>query len=261
MSRRANAVLAAGVSVFALSAPAASFASSGGGGLSPTSRPSTTAHAPAATSAPAAASAPATQPGNVTVTASGNGMTLATRTSGFLRNQLRFTGSAPAADAGATVEIERLGHQTGWTWAPTAHARVRSDGSFTVVWRANHIGRFSIRAVISSGQAARAATASPALTLTVYRAAVATQYGAGFWGSTTACGEVLHRSTLGVANRTLRCGTLVAIYYEGRTLVVPVIDRGPYANGADWDLTVITSRLLGMPGNETIGAVSLPLRP
>jgi rare lipoprotein A (peptidoglycan hydrolase) len=78
------------------------------------------------------------------------------------------------------------------------------------------------------------------------------------WGNKTACGKVLKRSTLGLANRTLPCGTPVAVYWHGRTIVVPVIDRGPYANGADWDLTVATSNALGMSGTETVGAVSLP---
>ena len=63
---------------------------------------------------------------------------------------------------------------------------------------------------------------------------------------------------IGVANRTLRCGTDVAVYYNGRTLIVPVIDRGPYANGADWDLTEATGRALGIDGTAKIGAVSLP---
>jgi hypothetical protein len=184
-------------------------------------------------------------------------MTLATTASAFLRNQLRFTGSAPGSDSGATIEIERLGHETGWTWAPTAHATVASNGSFSVVWRVNHIGRFAIRAVIVSS-APRASTASPTLTVTVYRLSVATQYGPGFYGHRTACGEVLRPRTLGVANRTLRCGTSVAIYYRGRTITVPVIDRGPYANGADWDLTAATARALGIGGTASIGAVSLP---
>jgi rare lipoprotein A (peptidoglycan hydrolase) len=186
-------------------------------------------------------------------------MTIATAASAFLSNQLRFTGSAPSSDAGATVQIERLGHETGWKWTATASARVASDGSFSALWRANHIGRFAIRAVVVSSSP-RGATASPTLTVTVYRPSVATQYGPGFYGHRTACGKTLHPRTLGVANRTLKCGTPVAIYYRGRTITVPVIDRGPYANGADWDLTAATARALGIGGTASIGAVSLPSR-
>ena len=42
---------------------------------------------------------------------------------------------------------------------------------------------------------------------------------------------------VGVASRTLPCGTLVLVNYKGHRLTVPVIDRGPYSNGATWDLT------------------------
>jgi rare lipoprotein A (peptidoglycan hydrolase) len=67
---------------------------------------------------------------------------------------------------------------------------------------------------------------------------IATWFGPGFYGQKTACGQTLTSHTLGVASRTLPCGTLVQIDYDGRQLTVPVIDRGPYAhNGATWDLT------------------------
>ena len=58
------------------------------------------------------------------------------------------------------------------------------------------------------------------------------------------------------------CGTQVALYYGGRTITVPVIDRGPYANHADWDLTEATAKLLSTKsaGVAHIGAVSLPRR-
>jgi rare lipoprotein A (peptidoglycan hydrolase) len=162
------------------------------------------------------------------------------------------------ADAGQVVEIERMGRQTGWAWAPTAHATVQQGGSFTVLWRANHIGRFQFRPVLAAATTSQAAASAPAITVTVYRPSVATQYGPGFYGSDTACGVKLGRRTLGVANRSLPCGTLVALYYAGQTIIVPVIDRGPYANGADWDLTEATGRALGVAGTATIGAVSLP---
>jgi len=42
---------------------------------------------------------------------------------------------------------------------------------------------------------------------------------------------------------------------------VPVIDRGPYANRADWDLTEATGKALGIDGTAEIGAVSLPPHP
>lgn len=199
------------------------------------------------------------QQGNVTVSSTSDGITLQTRASAILRNGLVFSGTAPRSDAGKTLEIERLGHETGWAWTETITATIAKNGSFTATWHTNHIGRFGIRALLESG--ASAASAAPTVTITVYRPSIATMYGPGFWGQRTACGEKLSRATLGVANRTLKCGTQVALYYHGRTMTVPVIDRGPYANGADWDLTEATDKALNIPGTATIGAVSLPRAP
>jgi rare lipoprotein A len=199
--------------------------------------------------------------GDVTVTATAGGLTISSRASTLLRKKLRINGQAPQSAAGSTVEIERLGRETNWAWAPTASAVVQPDGTFTAPWRTNHIGPFSIRAVLGSAGshiASESGSAAPTVAVTIYRPSLATEYGPGFYGQATACGKRLRRNTIGVANRTLKCGTPVAIYYRGRTMIVPVIDRGPYANGADWDLTVATGRALGMDGTATIGAVSEP---
>ena len=54
-------------------------------------------------------------------------------------------------------------------------------------------------------------------------------------------------------------GTRVALYYRGRTITVPVIDRGPYGP-ADYDLTGATARALHFDGRATIGANPLSHR-
>jgi rare lipoprotein A len=198
------------------------------------------------------------QPGNVPVTASGNGMSISTNASGILRRGLDVTGSLPAADSGRTVQIEISGAKTNWAWVTVATGQVRSNGTFSAVWATNHIGRFAIRAVTGSTGTASASTADPTVTVTVYRPSLATLYGPGFYGHKTACGITLRRTTIGVANRTLPCGTPVAIYYDGETLIVPVIDRGPYAHHADWDLTMATGKALGMTATELLDATSLP---
>jgi rare lipoprotein A len=201
---------------------------------------------------------PTAQSGNVTVTAAGNGMTISTTASAILRRGLVVSGSLPSANAGKTVQIELMGLKTHWIWQPVASAQVGSDGSFSAVWQTNHIGRFAIRAIAESGGAASTSASDPSVSVTVYRPSLATLYGPGFYGRRTACGVLLRPGTIGLANRTLPCGTPVAVYYQGRTLIVPVIDRGPYAHGADWDLTMATGRALGMTGTSTLGATSLP---
>ncbi len=81
----------------------------------------------------------------------------------------------------------------------------------------------------------------------VHGVALATWFGPGFYGQTTACGQTLTPAVVGVANRTLPCGTLVKFSYHGHAATVPVIDRGPYAhNGAQWDLTTEAAHALGM---------------
>ena len=140
-------------------------------------------------------------------------------------------------------------------------ATMRGDGSFAAAWHTSPAGPLTIRAEIQGTQASTAAASAPSVSVTLYRRSIATLYGPGFYGHKTACGVKLTKQTVGVANRTLKCGTKVAIYYRGHTMVVPVIDRGPYANHADWDLTMVTGKQVGMTETERIGAVSLPGKP
>ena len=248
MLRRAHTYLiTAGVTAAVLLVPALGTADSGGGGIAPSNQ---------------------SQSGNRTVTDSGHGVTITARASGFLRRTMTFSGSASRQAAGKTVQIEREAHQTGGKWVLTARATISSDGSFTATWRSHHSGSFAIRAVVGSSATAgggasfngRDARSSswPTVKVIIYKMAIATLFGPGFWGSRTACGEKLRRSTLGVANRTLPCGMPISLYYRGRTITVPVIDRGPYANHADWDLTMATARALHMDSTEKVGAAAVP---
>jgi rare lipoprotein A (peptidoglycan hydrolase) len=69
---------------------------------------------------------------------------------------------------------------------------------------------------------------------------IASWYGPGFYGNRTACGQIYTPEILGVAHRTLRCGTLLVLEYRGRSMTVPVIDRGPYIAGRTLDLSNAT---------------------
>jgi hypothetical protein len=80
----------------------------------------------------------------------------------------------------------------------------------------------------------------------------ATWYGPGLYGNSTACGRVLRRGTIGVAHRSLPCGTKVTFAYHGHYLVVPVIDRGPYSGGYDFDLTNGAREALGFDSSDQI---------
>jgi rare lipoprotein A (peptidoglycan hydrolase) len=96
----------------------------------------------------------------------------------------------------------------------------------------------------------RFATANRVLgRLNVYRQAYASWYGPGLFGGHLACGGTLRPGTLGVANKSLPCGTKVSFRYRNRTVRVPVIDRGPYVGGREYDLTVATKQRLGFRGH------------
>jgi hypothetical protein len=88
--------------------------------------------------------------------------------------------------------------------------------------------------------------------LNVYRHALASWYGPGFYGQRTGCGGTLGYRELGVAHKTLPCGTKVTLRHRGRRVRVPVIDRGPYAGAREYDLTARTARKLRFRGHGSI---------
>jgi rare lipoprotein A len=104
----------------------------------------------------------------------------------------------------------------------------------------------------TGGSSAPATGAAPASR--ARHGAIATWFGPGFYGQKTACGQTLTPVVLGLANRTLPCGTLVQVAYRGRVATLPVIDRGPYSNGASWDLTAHAAEVLGI--EDTVRVVT-----
>jgi rare lipoprotein A len=181
--------------------------------------------------------------------------TLFTRPGELLGRTLRFRGAVGADQAGRTLQIQR--QQADGAWVGTATTVVGPDGSFMARWRTDAIGSFSVRAVLAGAEAQAAASAPLTTTTTVYRPVRATWFGPGFYGKHTACGQVMTHALLGVAHRTLPCGTPVAIFLGGRTVTVPVVDRGPFANGARYDLTSAAAESIGMEQSTTIGVVPI----
>ncbi|HET7455986.1 MAG TPA: septal ring lytic transglycosylase RlpA family protein [Solirubrobacterales bacterium] len=103
----------------------------------------------------------------------------------------------------------------------------------------------------STGGAASTTASAPGgdLAFSPFRYAGASWYGGpSMWGRSTACGKTLRPSTLGVAHKSLPCGTTVKFVYHGRVLVTQVIDRGPYVDGRAWDFTQAASEALGFEG-------------
>jgi rare lipoprotein A len=147
--------------------------------------------------------------------------------------------------------LQRLDKRRGWR--NVARSRVRTSERFEVRWRADRSGRISLRAILAGDRRSAAAGPPPIASINVYRPALATFYGPGFFGRQTACGQILAPDLQGVAHKRLPCGTLVALTYAGRELVVPVVDRGPYNGDVSWDLTQATADALGFTGSGEIG--------
>jgi hypothetical protein len=120
-------------------------------------------------------------------------------------------------------------------------------GSFAVRWRARGIGAYRVRAFAVHDRRIKG-SGSPLRRVTAYRRAEASYYGPGLYGNGVACGGTLRPGTLGVAHKTLPCGTRVRLRYRGRSVTVPVIDRGPYVAGREYDLTEATKQRLRFPG-------------
>jgi peptidoglycan lytic transglycosylase len=85
-----------------------------------------------------------------------------------------------------------------------------------------------------------------------YRRAYASWYGPGLYGNHLGCGGTLTPRRLGVAHRTLPCGTELTLRHRSRSVTVRVIDRGPYVAGREFDLTERTARRLHFRGHGAI---------
>jgi len=130
-------------------------------------------------------------------------------------------------------------------WHAVAHARTRANGHFDARLVAAVPGTQRLR-VRFAGDRRNARARARAGTLQTFRPSLASWY--ALYGNRTACGQTLTTGTLGVAHKTLPCGTMVTFRYGSREVTVPVIDRGPYSGAREWDLTGATARALGFGG-------------
>lgn len=99
--------------------------------------------------------------------------------------------------------------------------------------------RVTVRAESVRRPARRAAPGASSASGSGWNRSGSSWYGPGLFGNGTACGQTLTATLVGVAHRTLPCGTLVAFRNpaNGRVVLARVVDRGPYVAGRTWDLT------------------------
>jgi len=124
-------------------------------------------------------------------------------------------------------------------WQALDTARTAAGGAYTLRYRAAVPGAWRLR-VVSRGDLIAPTAYRGVGRLRVYRPALASWYGPGLYGGRLACGGTLEPGTLGVASKTLPCGTKVTLRHGTHVVRVPVIDRGPYVAGREFDLTAAT---------------------
>ncbi|MDQ1701586.1 MAG: rare lipoprotein [Frankiaceae bacterium] len=151
------------------------------------------------------------------------------------------TGVLRPAEAGKVVTLQRRGRHG---WRTVTRDRTNRRGGYRLSFRPRRPGSALLR-VRFGGDAHATAARKGAGRLNVYRRAFASWYGPGLYGQKLGCGGTLTPGTIGVAHKTLPCGTRLTLRYRGRTVRARVIDRGPYVGGREFDLTAATKQRLG----------------
>src|SRR5271165_2502860 len=159
------------------------------------------------------------------------------------------TGALRPALAGRLVMLQTLSSRG---WSTVSRARTRARGHFQLRYVATRVGSTRVR-VRFAGDLLDLAAHRRLGWLNVYRIVQASWYGGG---GSLACGGSLTSTTMGVANKTLPCGTVVTLRYGGRSVRVPVVDRGPYVAGREFDLTQAAKQALGFGGVGEVWSTS-----
>ncbi len=149
---------------------------------------------------------------------------------------------------GLTVSLQV---KRGRRWKPIVRDRTDARGRYKLRERLRRTGSTKVRVRVAGAPGVRAGKRVIGR-LNVDRVANASWYGPGFYGNRTGCGGTLRYGQLGVAHKSLPCGTMVTFKRGKRSVRVPVIDRGPYVGGREYDLTAATAARLGFRGHGGI---------
>ena len=173
-------------------------------------------------------------------------------------HRVAVVGAAHAAGAGAPGGAD-LADGAASPAGVVASLQVRSRDAWLTLDRdrTTASGRYVLRARLQQPMSAAVRVRVPGARrklgrVNVYRWALASWYGPGLYGNPLGCGGTLSAGELGVAHRTLACGSKVTLRHDGHTVRVPVIDRGPYVGGREFDLTEATAQRLGFHGQGAI---------
>ena len=187
------------------------------------------------------AAAPAVAAGAPSVARTGGRTNVVAGQRAWVRGELRST-------TRGRVVLQRRGDR-GWT--TVARTATAGHARFRLSFRPPRPGSSRLRLIVR-GADGRDLARRGAGRLNVFRRAQASWYGPGLFGNRLGCGGRLAPETLGVAHRTLPCGTRVTLRHGGRMVRVPVVDRGPYAGNREFDLTAATRARLRFSGTGSV---------
>lgn len=179
------------------------------------------------------------------VTASAAGVSL--RASGNVLNGAVHTVTGSAGAGKRRVALQR--EVSTDVWKAVAYATTTSGGRYTLAWKVNVFGRVHLRVVADKKDG------KPDAKISAYHRSRATIFAGPGEYQGVACGGRAELGTYGVAHKTLPCGTFVQISHGGKSIVLPVIDRGPYRAGYDWDVTFAAAQYLNMDGLASVGYI------
>lgn len=151
----------------------------------------------------------------------------------------RVSGSLRRVRAGRTVALQaRIGRR----WRTLDRDRTDARGRYRLSAMARRSADLRVR---FGGDALNSGTRLKVGRMRAFRRSFASWYGPGFYGNRTACGQTFHAGIMGVAHKTLPCGTRLT-FRRGTNLVhARVVDRGPFHAGREFDLSPAVKQALG----------------
>ena len=107
----------------------------------------------------------------------------------------------------------------------------------------------------NSSSSASSSSSSSSASAADYTYVEASMYGEGdgLMYGTTASGDTLTPTSMGVAMKMMPLGTIIEITYNGRTVTAVVNDRGPYSGNRQIDMQPAVASALGFSGVGTVG--------
>lgn len=108
----------------------------------------------------------------------------------------------------------------------------------------------TVRAIISSNQVSFIFPGQELFVISQYRETVVSWYGAYFNGMETASGEIFYASKILAAHKNLPLGSVVEFFNPDNQvrLAIKILDRGPFVEGREFDLSEMAAKILGVRG-------------